>query len=406
MHWFAIHPLNLIKALSMALELAVHGMTSHHWRTALIADRIAEEIKMPESERQKMVYAALLHDIGAAANWEERKNLKGMENCPRIYFHAEEGYRLLLLSERLKKLADTVRHHHDNWNGGNPSGTKGTEIPLTARIIHLADRIEVLIQQEPYIFDQKARISQYINGKSGSDFDPALVEAFNRCAMAEAFWLDLVNLNYSEVFFEKLDVYGLTRYTLEDATDIAKIFSIIIDKTSSYTAMHSHGVAEVAAFLAQLVGFSFDEIKCMRIAGLLHDLGKLSIPNEVLEKPGKLNATEILLIKQHTYHTYRILQRIDNFEMIAEWAAYHHETLDGTGYPFRINEKSLSLGSKILAVADVFAALTENRPYRNRLPEDRVKQIMQKMVQYRKLDCRIVEVLFGHYKEAIKFIGD
>ena len=232
------------------------------------------------------------------------------------------------------------------------------------------------------------------------------MEAFNRCAMAEAFWLDLVNLNYSEVFFEKLDVYGLTRYTLEDATDIAKIFSIIIDKTSSYTAMHSHGVAEVAAFLAQLVGFSFDEIKCMRIAGLLHDLGKLSIPNEVLEKPGKLNATEILLIKQHTYHTYRILQRIDNFEMIAEWAAYHHETLDGTGYPFRINEKSLSLGSKILAVADVFAALTENRPYRNRLPEDRVKQIMQKMVQYRKLDCRIVEVLFGHYKEAIKFIGD
>lgn len=70
------------------------------------------------------------------------------------------------------------------------------------------------------------------------------------------------------------------------------------------------------------------------------------------------------MIKQHTYYTYRILKQIDGFSTIAEWAAYHHETLDGTGYPFRIKEHELSLGSRIVAVADVFAALTENRPYR------------------------------------------
>ena len=142
----------------------------------------------------------------------------------------------------------------------------------------------------------------------------------------------------------------------------------------------------------------------MRIAGLLHDLGKLAIPNEILEKPEKLTEEEYLLIKQHTYYTYRILQGIDNFEKIAQWAAYHHETLDGTGYPFRISEDSLSLGSKILAVADVFTALTEDRPYRESLSEEKVKDIMGKMAKYRRLDKQIIDLLFEHYQDARAFI--
>ena len=113
---------------------------------------------------------------------------------------------------------------------------------------------------------------------------------------------------------------------------------------------------------------------------------------------------EYLLIKQHTYYTYRILQGIDNFEKIAQWAAYHHETLDGTGYPFRISEDSLSLGSKILAVADVFTALTEDRPYRESLSEEKVKDIMGKMAKYRRLDKQIIDLLFEHYQDARAFI--
>ena len=403
-NFFDIHPINLMKALSMALELTVNGMSTHHWRTAFIADCIAKELKVDEMKRQEVVYAALIHDIGAVSNWEERKLLRTMDNTDRIYLHAEEGYQLLLLSKRFKKLAEPVRYHHDNWCGGNPSGLFAEGIPLASRIIHLADRIEVSIHPNTYIFDQKNRILDYIEEKSGTAFEPKLVEAFQQCAKAEAFWLDLINASYKEVFFGSLDVYGSISYTLEDVTEIAEIFSIIIDKTSRYTARHSRGVAEVAAYLADQLGFSADEVKAMRIAGLLHDLGKLAIPNKILEKPDKLTEAEYLLIKQHTYYTYRILQRIDNFETIAQWAAYHHETLDGTGYPFRINGESLSLGSKILAVADVFTALTEDRPYRESLSEEKVKDIMGKMVKYRRLEKQIVDVLFEHYQETAKFI--
>ena len=403
-HFFDIHPMNLMKSLSMALELTVNGMSTHHWRTALIADCIAKELKLEEIERQEVVYAALIHDIGAVSNWEERKLLRTMDDSKRIYLHAEEGYELLLLSKRFEKLAKPIRYHHDNWCGGNPSGLAGDKIPLASRIIHLADRIEVSIYPGTYIFDQKNKILDYVDEKSGTAFDPNLVDAFNQCAKSEAFWLDLINPNYKEVFFSSLDVYGSISYTLGDVTEIADIFSIIIDKTSRYTAKHSRGVAEVAAYLAKKAGFSPFEVKEMRIAGLLHDLGKLAIPNEILEKPEKLTEEEYLLIKQHTYYTYRILQGIDNFEKIAQWAAYHHETLDGTGYPFRISEDSLSLGSKILAVADVFTALTEDRPYRESLSEEKVKDIMGKMAKYRRLDKQIIDLLFEHYQDARAFI--
>jgi putative nucleotidyltransferase with HDIG domain len=208
------------------------------------------------------------------------------------------------------------------------------------------------------------------------------------------------------VFFKSLDVYGSIRYSLDDAINIAEIFATIIDRMSSFTATHSRSVAKIAAFLAEIKGFSADEVKNMKIAGLLHDLGKLAIPNEILEKPGKLNNGEVVIIRQHTYYTYRILEQIDNFDTIAKWAAYHHETLDGQGYPFRIKEESIPLGSKIVAVADIFVALTENRPYRENLSEIKVKSIIFKMAENGKIDKSIVNDLFEHYHEALEIMLD
>jgi HD-GYP domain-containing protein (c-di-GMP phosphodiesterase class II) len=138
----------------------------------------------------------------------------------------------------------------------------------------------------------------------------------------------------------------------------------------------------------------------MRIAGLLHDLGKLSIPNDILEKPGPLTKSEQLVVRQHTFYTYRILQQLEPLGNVAEWAAYHHETLDGRGYPFKVDETTLSLGSRIMAVADIFVALAENRPYREKLPKETIERIMGTMVENHKISSRLVEILFDNYFEA------
>jgi HD-GYP domain-containing protein (c-di-GMP phosphodiesterase class II) len=379
----------------LALELSSDGLSRHHWRTAVIATRLAEQIAIDGWQRQILIYAALLHDLGAAADWEGKRRLRNLLASPDIYNHAEAGYMLLKESPQLEILAEFVRHHHDRWDGQNPSGLAGSDIPLLSRILSLADRLEILITDDKYIFDHHKQIIDKLSKLSGTYFDPELIAALQTIAKHESFWLDLVNPDYYETIFTNDSAYGRLQFNVDDVVNIAEIFATIIDQTSRFTARHSRRVSAVAAHLAKVKGYSSEEVKMMRIAGLLHDLGKLSIPNTILESEKKLTPRDFALIKQHTYYTYRILERIDGFELIAEWAAYHHETLDGKGYPFHIPESKLRLGSRIMAVADVFVALTEERPYRQAAfrPEE-ARQIMQKMVDSHKLDGQIAHDLF------------
>ncbi len=401
---FNIHPLNILRALSIALELSNGGISRHHWRTALIGNNIAEYIGLDDSKRQTLVYAALLHDLGAAARWEEKIKLAQLEIGKDSYNHAEAGYELLKDSPQLGILALPIRHHHDYWDGSSPSQLAGKDIPLISRIINLADRIEILIKDNTFIFEQQPNILAAVRKLSGTCFDPDLVKALHEAARQESFWLDLANPHYYQHFFSNINAFSWMRFSIDDVLNIAEIFATITDRTSTYTATHSRGVSAISAFLAHIKGYSAEEIKAIRIAGLLHDLGKLAIPNDILEKPGKLTEQEFAIVKQHPYYTYRILEQIDGFELIAEWAASHHETLDGSGYPFRINESTLRLGSRIIAVADVFAALTEARPYRSALPYEKVEQIMRDMTDNRKLDISIVGDLFGNGKEAFSLM--
>lgn len=390
-----IYLTSLLRALSLALELTSGGLSRHHWRTAMIATRIADHIALPASQRQTLMYAALLHDIGAAANWEEKNNLFTRKPVDNLYIHAAAGYDLLKNSPLFRLMAKPILHHHDRWDGSSPSGLAGGDIPVLGRIINLADSLEVQLADDKFVLDQRETILDSLTARSGSQFDPDLVGALEELACQECFWLDLANPLYYENFFRDLSGSGQIRLSIDDVIGVAQIFATIVDRTSQYTARHSRSVAAVAAYLAEAKGYSRAEINLMRIAGLLHDLGKLAVPNSILEKPGKLTAGEFTLIKQHPYYSHRILSQIDGFEIIADWAAYHHETLDGQGYPFRIAKENLRLGSRIVAVADVYTALVESRPYRQSLAAGQVEKIMGDMVGANRIDGDIVGELFA-----------
>lgn len=391
---FNIHPMNLIKALSQALELSTGGLGRHHWRTAMISKRIAEYIGIEKQQRNLLVYAGLLHDLGSVSNWEEKHRIRNVDLVhPNIYEHAETGYLLLKDSKQLGPLAPIIRHHHDHWDGSSPYQLAGEAIPLFSRIINLADKVEAHLPEDN-ILEHYPAILTLIRKQSGSVFDPELVKALHDFGRQESFWLDLTNPHYYQDFFQNIDDYGRLPFQIDDIIDVAEIFATIIDRTSRFTGAHSRSVATVAAYLAQARGYSQAEVKLMRVAGLFHDIGKLAIPNTILEKPGKLTEREFAIIKQHPYYTYRILEKIDGFQTIAEWAALHHETLDGAGYPFRVADNSLQLGSRIVAVADVFTALSENRPYRQTLDLKEIEKIMRGMVGNRKLDGAVVSDLF------------
>jgi HD-GYP domain-containing protein (c-di-GMP phosphodiesterase class II) len=186
----------------------------------------------------------------------------------------------------------------------------------------------------------------------------------------------------------------------------AKLVGMIVDFKSPFTATHSSGVAQCSMLLAEMAGMSESEVKLIEIAGLLHDLGKLVVPNSILEKPGGLTQSEMAVVKQHTYHTFSILTTIAGLQMIAEWGAYHHERLDGKGYPFRREAHEINLGARIMAVSDIFTALAEDRPYRKGMEAERIKSILQDQASRGIQDPRIIKLLLENMEEVCKAVTE
>lgn len=137
----------------------------------------------------------------------------------------------------------------------------------------------------------------------------------------------------------------------------------------------------------------------MLIAGYLHDLGKIAIPSSILEKPDKLNDNETKIMRSHTYYTYKLLSEVKEFDTINKWAAFHHERLDGNGYPFHIEGENLTLGSRIMAVADIFTAITENRPYRIGMKDETAIKVLHNMVNTGGIDKRITTLLISNFND-------
>lgn len=388
---FKIHPVSFIKAMSKALELSSNGISKHHRRTAIISKYIGTELGISQNQLQVLIYASLLHDIGAAANWDEKHFIVHEDNDNLVFHHAEAGYAILKNSARLGILAEPIRYHHDRYCGGNPSGFVGTQIPLLSRIIHVADRIEVQIDDSQHIFRQKNKIIADL--QENPFFDPEIVKVIKNMSEIEAFWLDIVNIDYVNNFINTLSFFEKLLFDLHDMISIAEIFAKVVDATSPFTATHSENVAKVCRELARIIGFSEQEVDQFYLAGLLHDLGKLAIPNQILDKRGKLDDDEYEIVKQHPYYSYRIMEEVDGFQRIATWAGTHHERLDGSGYPFKLEAAQISFGSRILAVADIYCALIEARPYRDGMTIEEALAVINEMVREMKIDANIVNVL-------------
>jgi HD-GYP domain-containing protein (c-di-GMP phosphodiesterase class II) len=235
-------------------------------------------------------------------------------------------------------------------------------IPLGCHLLHLADRIAVLLDTTRPVLTQSAKILRLVRMGAGDMFDPALVRAFEEAAAREAFWLDMLESDAGDARGALPGVnIVLDR---EGLNDLAKLFSCFIDFKSPYTALHSSGVAGTVEGLALRAGFSSDQSFLLRIAGFLHDAGKVSIPTAVLEKPGELSEEEFNVVKGHAYYTDKILRALRPLGSVADWASQHHERPDGTGYPYRLGGAELTVESRLIAAADVYMALREDRPYR------------------------------------------
>lgn len=389
-----VNLIQLLVGLSRSLDFSSQGLMQHHMRIALMALQVGKAVGMKKRDLFELFKAAIVHDIGAVS-WKEKAELSQFELLnPKS--HCERGYSLLKELPSMHGVAETIYCHHDRWAGGNPSGYCKSRIPLASRIINLVDRIDVSVDAESYVLCQRQSVMEQIKARSGEIFDPDLVEVVYRLAQKESFWLDLVSPVLSENLLQEIPQEHFSSQQVH-LVEIAGLFAGVVDAKSSFTYRHSYGVGVVARYLAEWMGMDPKECELVETAGLLHDLGKLAVPEEIIEKPGRLTEIEYDIIKQHTYYTYWLIKPIAGLSQLAEWAAFHHERLDGKGYPFRKKGKELELSARIIAVADIFVALRENRPYRQSLDRATIERIIMDKAAEGALDKSVVENLFVNF---------
>jgi HD-GYP domain-containing protein (c-di-GMP phosphodiesterase class II) len=212
----------------------------------------------------------------------------------------------------------------------------------------------------------------------------------------EYFWIEAFSRPLANFLPDRMRFYKKI-VDLETMRMFAKLFAHIIDFRSRFTSTHSAGVAAVALEITTICGFSERECKLMEIAGFLHDLGKLAISEEILEKNGTLNHQEFNTMRKHPYYTYVILDKVKGLEQIAVWASHHHERLDGNGYPFHVKGKDFSRLSRIMSVSDIMTAITEDRPYRLGMDSKKALEILNALVKNGGIDKGIVEVVEDNF---------
>ncbi len=387
---------NMVMSLSDALDLVSPVVTGHHKRVAYISAQIAEKMKLGATAKKDILMAGALHDIGAFSFDQDFKILfsEEVEDFEKITKHAHLGAKLLDKFSPFAELANMVCHHHAYWED-----TKEKDIPQESYILHLADRVEVALDEEKEILEQRSEIEKKLDDKKGGKFSPAVVDAFLAVSEVEAFWFKLVSDKIDRNLRQQVSETTIN-LTLDLLLGLAKIFGHIIDFQSSFTATHSSGVAATAEIMADLVGLTKADIKKIKIAGYFHDLGKLIVPNDILNKNGQLTEQEYNIVKQHPFYSYQILEGISELEEIKNWAAFHHERLDGSGYPFKLRESQLSVQARIMGVADVFTALMEDRPYRSGMDKEQALKILKNMVANGKLDGELVAILSDNFAEV------
>ncbi|GAB4281188.1 MAG: HD domain-containing protein [Candidatus Rifleibacteriota bacterium] len=390
---------DFLNCLSDILDWISPVLNDHHKQVALISLRIADAIDMSVIDQNEVVCAGILHDIGAISLAERMDSMKFESTTGQI--HAEMGYYLIKIFEPMKKAAEIIRFHHVPWDEGNGRFHNGWMVPSGSRILFLADHIALLINKKKEILGQIEYIKKKIVDETNRMFEPFLVDAFLTLADKEYFWLDLVSPLIGKQLEQSVKLESIYLNDKE-LLSFSSLIRRMIDFRSPFTATHSSGVSATAEFLGVLAGLNESECFELKVAGYLHDLGKLAIPAEILEKPGKLTTEEFNVMRGHTFYTYRVLESIEDLAHINKYGSYHHERLDGTGYPFRLKRNDLPLGSRLLAVADVFTALTEDRPYRNGMSNEQTILILKKMAENNKLDSEVVSIVEKHHDEINK----
>ena len=415
----------LISALSHALDITEGQPEGHCVRCCWIGMHIGRWIGMSDDELWGLYYTLLLKDLGCSSNAARicelyltddlafKRDFKAIGDIlPRVlHFVLKHTGLKAGLAERFRSVMTIMRNGEEiaheliatrcqrgaeiarllrfpetvsqgiysldeHFIGqGRPAGLAGESIPLYARIALLAQVIDVFHTAG----GAQAALDE-IQLRAGRWFDPQLVKAFGKVADSADFWATLGDPGIIDAVLVLEPAANVVALDDDYLDDISAAFGQVVDSKSPYTSGHSARVALYTDMIAEVLGLSHERRRWLKRGALLHDVGKLGVSNSVLDKPGKLDDEEWAAVKAHAVYTETILSRINAFSELARVSAAHHERLDGKGYPRGLMADEICLETRIITTADIFDAITAERPYRGAIPIPRTLEMMAENV--------------------------
>lgn len=385
---------HVVRFLTDALDLVGVSDRGHDKRVGLIAHALAVRLGLAPAVRERIFVAGLLHDCGVSSTFTH-DHLVAEDQWGEVDRHCERGAKLLQSLDGFACLAPIVRNHHRPWASPELEAVP-PEPRVEANLVFLADRLDAWIAS-----GMRSRQDALARARAslGTLFSPAFAPALEAIARDPVFWDDLAVARVPERVDEILPTIAFEPLSDRDLGTVPYLMAAIVDAKCPYTAEHSFRVAAIARRLGETLGLPAAECADLEKAGLLHDIGKLAIPDEIINKRGPLTADERRVMEGHAAHSYDVIVRLPGLEHVAELARHHHEREDGRGYPDGIGGPSLPAAARALGTADVFQALTQRRAYRPGKDTAEVRDTLGKARQSGWLDATSLDALEARFDE-------
>lgn len=375
---------NVLKTVNSAYERFDKDACLHSLQVAYLTLKICKNLDIDEDTKNSLVIAAYFHDFSA-----EKTNmcdsLDKYEKGNAVKEHCILGYLLFKFLLPKSDICKFILYHHNTYDVDYI--INNIENPLESNIIKLADDISIY-----NIFNEQASVNDVIDflNERSYMYNPNYLNRFldTNAKMAIE---NVLNESYKENFWKEVDLLNYKVITIED---IIVCLAFIIDCKCDITNFHSLSVSNTSCMLGKYFNLSENEYYNLKIGSLLHDIGKIAIPNEILKKEGPLTKAEFEIMKQHVVYTYEILSNLKH-EHILNIASNHHEKLNGKGYPRGLSD--LTLSEKIVAVADIFVALIQKRSYKDGFSKDKVIEILSNCANKGEIDREVVKKVIENY---------
>jgi HD-GYP domain-containing protein (c-di-GMP phosphodiesterase class II) len=382
-----IHENQIYGLIQRTLNHVDTRLIDHGKRVSYLVSKMLEEDGMEAVEVKKFCFLALLHDIGAYKT-EEIDSMVQFET-QNVWEHSIYGYLFIRNLSPLKQYAPVILFHHTDYAALQKISTDHKK---TAQIFNVADRVDIFLQNNTQ--DQDA-LTDYLLRESGTRFDPKVVSLFLQTDKKQQLYENLKK----PVDFPS--ILGEFRLTPDEIDIYLKMIIYFIDFRSHHTVTHTITTTQISLQLAKRLDFTPKQQKNIFYGSLLHDLGKIGIPVEILEYPGKLSSQAMNIMRTHVDITEEILGGFVDGES-TRIALRHHEKLDGSGYPRGLTAPELTLAERIVAVADIVSALCGTRSYKEAFPKEKTLSIITQMEQDGKLDSTVVHCMTEAFDAVMK----